>query len=43
MKKIMENVRKRYKKEICKSDGTDKILKQQSKLTFNGMLKSQKL
>ena len=36
----MENVRNRMKVEIIKKDDTDKITKQQSKLTFNGIRKS---
>ena len=38
--KTMENVRNRCKIEIIKRDEYDKILKQQRKLTFNGMHKS---
>ena len=34
--KIMENVRNRIKVEFIRKDDTDKIIKQQSKLTFNG-------
>ena len=37
--KTMENVRKRFKKEFIKKDEYDKILKQQKKLTFNGIHK----
>ena len=36
----MENVRNRLKKEFFKKDDTDKIIKQQSKLTFNRIHKS---
>ena len=35
--KTMEIVRKRCKIEIMKKDDTDKIIKQQSKLTLNGI------
>ena len=38
--KTMEIVRNRKKVEIIKKDDTDKIIKQQSKLTFNGIHKS---
>ena len=38
--KTMENVRKRCKIEFIKRDKYDKILKQQRKLTFNGIHKS---
>ena len=38
--KTMENVRNRCKIEIIKRDEYDKILKQQRKLTFNGIHKS---
>ena len=38
--KTMENVRNRCKIEIIKGDNYDKILKQQRKLTFNGICKS---
>ena len=38
--KTMENVRNRIKLEFIKKDDTDKIIKQQSKLTFNGIHKS---
>ena len=38
--KTMENVRNRCKIEIIKSDNYDKILKQQQKLSFNGIYKS---
>ena len=38
--KTMENVRNRSKIEIIKRDNFDKILKQQQKLTFNGICKS---
>ena len=38
--KTMENVRNRIKVELIKKDDTDKIMKQQSKLTFNGIHKS---
>ena len=37
--KTMENVRNRCKIEIIKRDNYDKILKQQRKLTFNGICK----
>ena len=40
MKKTLENVRNRRKIEIIKKTDTDKISKQQSKLTFNGIHKS---
>ena len=33
--KTMENVRNRMKVEFIKKDGTDKFIKQQSKLTFS--------
>ena len=36
----MENVRNRIKVELIKKDDTDKTIKQQSKLTFNGIHKS---
>ena len=36
----MENVRNRMKKEFIKKDDTEKIIKQQSKLTFNRIHKS---
>ena len=36
----MENVRNRIKVEFIKKDDTDKFIKQQSKLTFNGIHKS---
>ena len=36
----MENVRNRVKLEVIKKDDTDKIIKQQSKVTFNGIHKS---
>ena len=36
----MENVRNRIKVDSIKKDDTDKIIKQQSKLTFNGIHKS---
>ena len=36
----MENVRNRCTKDFVKKDETDKIIKQQSKLTFNGIHKS---
>ena len=36
----MENVRNRMKVEIIKKDDTDKIIKQQFKLAFNGIHKS---
>ena len=38
--KTMENVRNRIKVEFIKKEDTDKIIKQQSKLTFNGIHKS---
>ena len=38
--KTMENVRNRIKVKFFKKDDSDKILKQQSKLTFNGIHKS---
>ena len=38
--KTMENVRNRIKLEFIKKDDTDKFIKQQSKLTFNGIHKS---
>ena len=38
--RTMENVRNRTKVEFIKKDDTDKIIKQQSKLTFNGIQKS---
>ena len=38
--KTMENVRNRIKVEFIRKDDTDKIEKQQSKLTFNGIHKS---
>ena len=36
----MENFRNRIKKEFIRKDDTDKIIKQQSKSTFNGIHKS---
>ena len=36
----MENVRTRRKVKFIRKSGTDKIIKQQSKLTFNGIRKS---
>ena len=36
----MENVRNRIKVEFIRKDDTDKIINQQSKLTFNGIHKS---
>ena len=36
----MGNVRNRLKIEFIKKDDTDKVIKQQSKLTFNGIHKS---
>ena len=36
----MENVRNRIKVEFIRKEDTDKIIKQQSKLTFNGFHKS---
>ena len=38
--KCMENVRNRCKIEFIKKDDNEKIIKQQSKLTFNGIHKS---
>ena len=38
--KSMENVRNRLKIEFIKKDDFEKIIKQQSKLTFNGIQKS---
>ena len=38
--KFMEKVRNRIKVEFIKKDDIDKIIKQQSKLTFNGIHKS---
>ena len=38
--KTIENVRYRIKVEFIEKDDTDKIIKQQSKLTFNGIHKS---
>ena len=38
--KILENVRNRLRLEIIKKDDIKKIIKQQSKLTFNGIHKS---
>ena len=38
--KTMENVRNRIKVEFIKKDEDEKIVKQQSKLTFNGIHKS---
>ena len=38
--KTMKNVRNRIKVEFIKKDDTDKIIKQQSKLIFNGVHKS---
>ena len=38
--KTMENVRDRIKVEFIRKDDTDKIIKQQSKLTFNRIHKS---
>ena len=38
--KTIENVRNRCKIEFIEKDEIDKITKQQSKLTFNGTLKS---
>ena len=38
--KTMENVRNRIKVEFIRKDDTDKIIKQQSKLTFSGIHKS---
>ena len=38
--KTMENVRNRIKVEFFRKEDTDKIIKQQSKLTFNGIHKS---
>ena len=39
-RKTMENLRNRITVEFIKKDDTDKIIKQQSKLTFNGIHKS---
>ena len=36
----MENVRNRIRVEFIRKDDTDKIIKQQSKLTFNGIHES---
>ena len=38
--KTMENFSNRIRVEFIRKDGTDKIIKQQSKLTFNGFHKS---
>ena len=38
--KTMENIRNRIKVEFIKKDDTNKIIKQQSKLIFNGIHKS---
>ena len=38
--KTTENVRNRIEVEFIKEDDTDKSIKQQSKLTFNGIHKS---
>ena len=38
--KCMEDVRKRCKIEFIRKDDNDKIIKQQSKFTFNGIKKS---
>ena len=38
--KTMENVRNRLKIKFIKKDDIDKIMKQQAKLTFNGIHKS---
>ena len=38
--KTMENVRNRIRVELIRKDDTDKIKKQQSKLTSNGIHKS---
>ena len=38
--KTMQNVRNRIKVEFIKQDDTNKIIKQQSKMTFNGIHKS---
>ena len=38
--KTLENIRNRMKVEFIKKDHTYKIIKQQSKLTFNGIHKS---
>ena len=38
--KTMENVRNRIRVEFIRKDDTDKNIKQQSKLTFNGIHKS---
>ena len=39
-RKTLESVRNRKKLEFIKKDDTDKVIKQQSKLTFNGFHKS---
>ena len=36
----METIRNRLKIELIKKDDTDKIIKQQSKITFSGLDKS---
>ena len=36
----MENIRNRFKVDFIRKDDTDKIIKHQSKLTFNGIHKS---
>ena len=38
--KFLENVRRRFRLEIIKTDDINNIIKQQSKLTFNGFQKS---
>ena len=38
--KFLENVRNRLELELIRKDDVIKIIKQQSKLTFNGILKS---
>ena len=38
--KTMGDVRNRLKKEFIKKDDTDKVIKQQSELTFNGIHRS---
>ena len=39
-RKTMENVRNRIKEDFIRKDDSDKIIKQQSKITFNGIHKS---
>ena len=38
--KTMENIRKRIKVEFIRKDDNEKIIKQQSKIIFNGIHKS---